>query len=790
MELLDHSELYRAIAGLAGSLLRTGQSWQTLPLLSATDSALPRSPSQQFAALTDSSPAGNRALARELLQRVRSLFGAQAALLFHVPAGSSDLVLAAQENVAPALLEILERRQDPLEARARLLNAELPEVLDLREPTQSAWRRLLAEVGYRCVAVIPLPIKAGESKILYLLDQHNFTPEQREQLREPLLLTQRQLQVALEQRTTAWKMRRNARRLEAVERALRRLNAVHKPGETLQTSCDQVQDVFQGSAAWIGLYDYDEHDVAQGLTATVASSGQEALLKALDLDWQSSERFCAIYRESISRGGILQRDSSQEEVLRPEKLQEALQSSGHPLHRLVRSDKMRQTLVVPLWSNDHQVGVLVLHLPERAIMAREDYTVLRIFADQIGIELRTGDLIRDVRYRARMLEIRESIYKGFMQQITDGIFRLDQRGTFMEVSDFALELFGATRPQLLGSAWSQIVVDQDRSRAERALWEALGGASQEVTLNLKQPGDKTRVVVVRMGPLIQRQHVVGVIGVARDDTQRRALQSRLMTREKLASVGSLAEGIAHEINNPLSFIISNLNSLAEDLREPEEAIFDQEESLAMLQESLQGAMRIRDIVQRIRQFSQQRSDSAMYQESLNDLLNSALWMVHSETRYGAHIQTSLAEELPLVTCSPGHILQVLVHLLFNAVQSLRDKGPRVIRVSSHLATHGVTLEISDSGRGIPRERLARVTEPFYTDSQTDGAGLGLSICLEVIQDHGGQLQIDTSPDEGTTVRVLLPLHPDRGQAIVPSLLLRYQGRALDDTQQLTVDETS
>jgi two-component system, cell cycle sensor histidine kinase and response regulator CckA len=275
--------------------------------------------------------------------------------------------------------------------------------------------------------------------------------------------------------------------------------------------------------------------------------------------------------------------------------------------------------------------------------------------------------------------------------------------------------------------------------------------------------------------------------VAEEVKKNRDKDQTLMQNEKMASIGQLAAGVAHEINNPMGFISSNLRTLDEYFhqiirfdrllleegfphlpQQTREAMAGSRETLEIAQimedgadlikESLDGAQRVSKIVKDLKSFS--RVD-APEQESvlLSSCLESALTICYNELKYVATIRREY-EPGPGVLCHPGQLNQVFLNLLVNAGQAMVEPGEIILRCwHDDLFVHA---SVSDSGNGIPEEVRARIFDPFFTTKEVGkGTGLGLSISQEIIKRHGGEIQVETAPGSGTTFTVTLPRTPER-----------------------------
>jgi signal transduction histidine kinase len=241
--------------------------------------------------------------------------------------------------------------------------------------------------------------------------------------------------------------------------------------------------------------------------------------------------------------------------------------------------------------------------------------------------------------------------------------------------------------------------------------------------------------------------------------QRKALAEReasMLRAERLASVGQLVASLAHEINNPLSYLLGNLHYLSDELTQPElrSAVID----------ALDGATRVKTIMQDLKTFSRD-DDERVVPVDLATVVASSLRLVKGETRHRTSVVQDF-QQCPLVLATPTRIGQIVINLMVNAAQASSEERPNLITVSLDTTADGrARLSVSDTGVGIPPEILARVTEPFFTTKPVGvGTGLGLSVCSNLAARMGGVLEVRSTLGVGTTVRVTLPPAPDDDEA--------------------------
>ncbi|MBK9516403.1 MAG: PAS domain S-box protein [Anaeromyxobacter sp.] len=252
------------------------------------------------------------------------------------------------------------------------------------------------------------------------------------------------------------------------------------------------------------------------------------------------------------------------------------------------------------------------------------------------------------------------------------------------------------------------------------------------------------------------------LGVVRDVTDLLTMQARLAGADRLASVGTVAAGVAHELKNPLAYVGANLEYLEAGLaglaaRHPEEA-----RALApmgdALREALVGAQRMQVIVRDLKTFSRD-DDAPDAVADVHRVLESCVNMSAGELKKRALLRKSLAP-VPLVRLSEARLGQVLLNLLVNAAQAIPEGDPRghEVALSTRVLPDGrVEVEVRDSGPGIPATVLPRIFEPFYTTKRAgEGTGLGLSICRSILEGAGGSIEVESTPGQGARFRVALP----------------------------------
>ncbi|RCS59214.1 ATP-binding protein [Parvibium lacunae] len=329
-----------------------------------------------------------------------------------------------------------------------------------------------------------------------------------------------------------------------------------------------------------------------------------------------------------------------------------------------------------------------------------------------------------------------------------------------------------------------------KEQSQRRIENSLAELSMELT---ERNGVLQRELAIRSAAeeQLQREKAEQKKLISRlEETHNKLLQS-----EKMASIGQLAAGVAHEINNPIGFVNSNLSSLKgyvddllaviESLRQAlddpnqkenatkklQEADLDylSEDVLALLNESQDGIQRVRRIVQDLKDFSHVDQGEWGWTD-LHRGLDSTLNIVNNEIKYKATVHKQYSE-IPQLFCQASQLNQVFMNLLVNAAHAIEERGDIFLSTQtlSLFDKPWISVEIRDTGKGIPEENLNRIFDPFFTTKPVgQGTGLGLSLSYGIVQKHRGRIEVESELDVGTTFRVLLPLETPAVESLSPN----------------------
>ncbi|MDP1823445.1 MAG: PAS domain S-box protein [Archangium sp.] len=313
-----------------------------------------------------------------------------------------------------------------------------------------------------------------------------------------------------------------------------------------------------------------------------------------------------------------------------------------------------------------------------------------------------------------------------------------------------------------GQSWSELIHPDDRAAAQQANQDCIEGRRErfEVEYRMKSKAGDWRWILGR-GKAVARDprgRALRMLGTHVDITERKRMEAGLAQSDRLASMGMLAAGVAHEINNPLSYVLASLDALAQELPKLGEVAPAQLADLVdCAQSALEGTRRIRKISRSLGAFSRVERVE-VNNIDLNQTIETAATMAHNEVKYRAALVKELGQ-VPAVLASDGKLAQVFLNLIINAAHAIDEGHVDRNRITVRTWSDGrdVFARVEDTGHGIPPENLERIFEPFFTTKKAGvGSGLGLSISRNIVSEFGGDLVVESTVGEGTRLTVRLP----------------------------------
>jgi PAS domain S-box-containing protein len=427
-------------------------------------------------------------------------------------------------------------------------------------------------------------------------------------------------------------------------------------------------------------------------------------------------------------------------------------------------------LIVPLLLREEAQGFLLLSHNEDSgdVDERTSFAVSVVSQISNGIALARAfnaqkAAEKEARQKAAMLE-------AIMQSIPDGIAVTDEDGQFRLWNTGANEIIGLGSAKIEPVEWSSHYgfYLPDRTTpypmAEFPLMRAMKGEAVENTEVFVRhaKAQQGMWLSVNARPLVQDGVPRGGVTVFRDVTAEKATQEQLMVSDRMASIGTIAAGVAHEINNPLAAVLANIEFTLQNTKDLEAeigAMPQLEELQGSLQDALEATERVRQIAKDLKIFSRAEEDRREAVDTKR-VLDSTLRIARGEVNHRARIVKEYSD-VPLVEANESRLGQVFLNLIINAAQSIpegqADKNNIVIRTGTD-ERGMVVVEIRDTGSGMTPETLKKIFTPFFTTKPSGiGTGLGLAICQRIITRIGGEIKVESKLGAGTTFTVFLPV---------------------------------
>jgi PAS domain S-box-containing protein len=356
-------------------------------------------------------------------------------------------------------------------------------------------------------------------------------------------------------------------------------------------------------------------------------------------------------------------------------------------------------------------------------------------------------LEQKVQARTREIEGTKTYLENLLENANDVIYTLDREQRFTYVNS-KVAAWGYRKDDLIGRPYLSLLSKRHRGRRLKSTLDI--GAKQVYEVEVLTRAGDMRTVMVSVSPLHDPEGLIqGVLGIARDITDTKKLEQQILNSEKLASVGKLAAGVAHEINNPLGGILNCLYNLRKGTLSPAR----QEEYVVSMED---GLRRVQKIVRQLLDFSQQH-EPEFSPTDVNAVVERVLVLTeHAFTANHIRLDKQLQPGLPVLMVDRHMLEQVLMNLVLNAIQAIKGGGTVTIR--TRIMDEACAIEVRDTGCGIQPHVLPRIFDPFFTTKGVgEGTGLGLSVSLGIVERHGGRILVDSEVGKGSLFTVALPL---------------------------------
>ena len=369
---------------------------------------------------------------------------------------------------------------------------------------------------------------------------------------------------------------------------------------------------------------------------------------------------------------------------------------------------------------------------------------------------------RDGHRDHTLTELEEAAhYKAILETTVDAIITIDSQGIVQTFNAAAEKIFGYRAEEVIGNNVKMLMPAPYRSEHDSYLDRYLKtsvpkiiGLGRQVT-GLRKDGTEFPMDLAVSEVSLKDKRLFA--GIVRDVTERKRLQEQLVQSAKLAAVGKLVSGIAHEVNNPVSIIKMHIASLMQDAKS-QKLPKDLMEALRVIQRQNN---KVSQIMVGLLAFSRQGSFSPEWIDVNQPVQAAARLVENTLQNQGIVYQANLADSLPRIFLDPVRIEQVLVNLFNNAIDTMSNGG--VLSVSTALETDEtyrdwVVVQVKDTGEGVEEEHISHLFDPFFTTKEVgEGTGLGLSVSYGLIQEHKGRIEVSSQKGKGTEFQIYLPV---------------------------------
>ena len=418
-------------------------------------------------------------------------------------------------------------------------------------------------------------------------------------------------------------------------------------------------------------------------------------------------------------------------------------------------------LGVPLRTQQRTVGVLAAQIysgPARHEERHKD--LLQFVSSQVARAI-------ERKQNEDALRASEQRFRALIENTSDGICLLAADGRIRYSSPGAEAMLGYEAGELGGGLFDH-VHPEDAAQVAAKLQEVAERPGVGVLTQARayrKDGSSALIEGLATNRL-EDPSVRGIVLNIRDLTERKQMEARLMMADRMVSVGTLAAGVAHEINNPLAYVMANLSYASDTLTKL--GCGQGSDVLEALRDAQEGSERVRKIVRDLKTFS--RADEADEGPvDLHGVLEASINMAWNEVRHRARLVKDYAPALPMIAGNASRLGQVFLNLIINAAQAIAEGAAESneIRITTRVVGDRVVVDVRDTGSGISREHAPRLFDPFFTTKPVGvGTGLGLFICQNIVNAQGGLITLDSTPGQGTVFHVALRIA--QGAPVQPS----------------------
>ncbi|MFO0753052.1 MAG: GAF domain-containing protein [Thermodesulfovibrionales bacterium] len=667
----------------------------------------------------------------ETIDMLISLMGADKGWIYHVDEDAGVLRLAAQRNFSPAMLERVRIAKPGQSLCGKVLTSRRP--LLVKRSSEDP-RVPVTEEGMESMAGVPIMSSQGD--ILGVLAVSNRNPSYFTSMDMQLLaVIGNQFGVALENARLIAQLRDKMRQIELINELSGIINSSLSIGTVFRIMVSEIRKLISYDRASLLLFnERDNNLIIFALDTdmkTILTKGVRAPLSGTGAGWAIRNNRPWINRDLL------------EEIV-------------FPLDRKLLNEGIRSTISIPLY-RDKMLGVFNLDSTEPHHYTARSMEILRPVAKHISIALENAALFEEASKEKKEWE------KTF-DAIADMVWIEDEKQCVMRANKILLLKTGFSVVEIMESSCGEILAKLGVSGGESLCSDAVT-AKRPSFMELRGAGGN--IFYFWTYPLTDEEgELYAVVHYLKDVTPQKKLEQQLVRADKMASLGTLVAGIAHEINNPLGIIAGYSEALLD--RAKSRSLLEQEEFEDFpeyLQTIHNEIFRCKGILRTLLDFA--RPSGGICREiDINELIKEVILLVnHRAKRLKHNIELQLDRDVPKIYAEPGTLRQLFMNILINSMYFTPERGSITIKTEAAQDPPGkgkedadwIRVSIKDTGAGIPADIIGKIFDPFFTTKPVgEGTGLGLSICHKIVEEHGGSIDVSSEEGKGTTFFIRLP----------------------------------
>ncbi|WP_353056954.1 PAS domain-containing sensor histidine kinase [Metabacillus litoralis] len=403
----------------------------------------------------------------------------------------------------------------------------------------------------------------------------------------------------------------------------------------------------------------------------------------------------------------------------------------------LRNLKLNSILVVPIYSKNKEIGVICIGRCFREHWHSDDIAFLEQLADHLAVSIENTQLYNEV---LRSKQEWENTFKA----VDDMIIIFDKHVNVIQMNDSVRHFLKTHHHK------DNLLLEQHYKRLANKTFQTEKARYKEIHFE-----DQSTFELYTY-PVYNNKNIVnGVIAYVKDVTEKRKMEVQLLHSGKLAAIGEMAAGVAHELNSPLTAILGNSQLLLRNVK-------DDDDSFTLLRDIKTCGIRCKDIIKSLLAFSRQE-EYTFQSFHINDAVKQVLNLLEYQLEKNQiTVITNLHKDLPMIEGSQQQIEQIIINLLLNAKDAVEAivKDDKEIEIMTSLENQAVKVSVLDNGIGIEQERLSKIFHPFHTTKEAEkGTGLGLSVSIGIAKTHGGSIDVISEVNKGSTFQLVLPLQP-------------------------------